>query len=351
MKSLIRFIALAVFIVSAAPLHAQASLEQCEAIYQRFLKDRTGPGITEWTVAIATGKEYLQKCSALSGQDEVKNYVTSQIPKLENKISQKKIADMEERFNAELKAKNADGLIASAKDLISLDRPYSLDLILDIASVGFDKATADPPVDKYNSDAITYAKMALQKMGEGKTSGNADKYGFYAEYKTKDCVDGKINAAGWMNYTIGYITSARLKQPKEAASYLYKSTQVGCETKNFPEAFRMIAAWYLDELIKLNIRYKEITTASGGKENAESLAVYAMIKGYAERALDGYARAYKIASTNPKATQSYKDNLLKRVNEMYGLRYDSELLKVEDYLSTILDKPLIDPSVPVNPVK
>lgn len=356
MKKLISSIAFTVLcsvfcVVSATTIRAQGSLEQCQEIYQRFLKDRIGAGIAEWTAAIATGKEYLQKCSALSGQDEVKNYVMSQIPKLENKISQKKIADMELRFNAELKANNAEGLIASAKDLINLDRPYSLDLILDIASVGFDRAAADPPLDKYNSDAIAYAKMALQKMSEGETSGNADKYGFYAEYKTKDCVDGKTNATGWMNYTIGYITHARLKQPKEAASYLFKSTQVGCETKNFSEAYRMIGAWYLDEIIKLNNRYKEITTANDGKENAESLAVYAMIKGYAERALDAYARAYKIASTNSKATQAYKDVLLRRVKEVYGLRYDTDLLNVDDYVATALVKPFTDPTVPVTAIK
>lgn len=356
MKRLIKFTALTVLfagfdLFSGHSIRAQSSLEQCNKIYQRFLKDRTGTGIPEWTAAIATGKEYLQKCSSLSDQDEVKNYVSGQIPKLENKIAQKKIADMEERFNAELKANNADGLIASAKDLINLGRPYSLDLMLDIASVGFDKAAENPPVDKYNGDAITYAKMALQKMSEGKTSGNTDKYGFYAEYKTKDCTDGKINATGWMNYTIGYITFARLKQTKDAVPYLYKSTQVGCGTKSFSEAYRMIGAWYLDEIIKLNIRYKEITTANGGKENDESLAVYAMIKGHAERALDAYARAYKIASTNPKATQLYKDGLIKRVKEMYGLRNETDLLNVDDYVATAFDKPFTDPTVPVSSVK
>lgn len=337
--------------LSTPAIFAQATLEECQQIYQKFLNERPGPGVSEWNAAIATGKLYLQKCGALSGQDEVKNYVIRQIPKLEEKIAQKKITDMEARFNAELKANNADGIIASAKDLININRPYSLDLILDIASVGFDKATANPPVDKYNGDAITHAKMALQKMSEGATSGNADKYGFYAEYKTKNCIDGNINATGWMNYTIGFITFVRLKQTKEAVPHLYKSTQIGCETKNLSEAYRMIGAWYLDDLIKLNNSYTETGKANGGKENVESLATLSMIKGYAERALDAYARAYKLASTNPKSSQTYKDALLKRVTEMYGVRFERDLLKVDDYLATALDKPFTDPATPVTPVK
>jgi hypothetical protein len=277
--------------------------------------------------------------------------VTGQIPKIEAKIAQKKITDMEDRFNVELKANNADGLIASAKDLIHLDRPSSLDLIIDIASVGFDKAAGNPPVDKYNSDAVTYAKMALQKMSEGKTSGNDEKFGFYAKYKTKDCIDGKINATGWMNYIIGYITYVRMKQTKDAVAYLYKATQVGCETKTFSEAYRMIGAWYLDEMIKLNTRYLEKTKALGDKDNDETLAILAMINGFADRAIDAYARACKISLTNNAAPQSYKDSLLRKVKELFDFRYDGDVSKVESYLATVLDKPFTDPMIPVIPSK
>lgn len=351
MKNVFKFLSLGVLVasfyaVSAVSIFAQDNLEECQAIYQKFLAQRAN----EWAAAVATGKEYLQKCSNLPGQEQVKDYVTAQIPKLEDKIAQKKIADMEARFNKALKANNADEIIAAAKDLINLNRPYSLDLMLDIASVGFDKASENPAVDKYNSDSINFAKTALQKMGEGKTSGNADKYGFYAEYKNATCADGKTNAIGWMNYSIGFITYNRLKQTKDALPYLYKASQVGCETKTLPEGYRMIAAWYLDELIKLNNRYKEITKANGDKENDESLALLGMIKGYAERALDAYARAYKIASASKTATAAYKDSLLKRVKEMHGIRYDGDTTKVDAYLSTVSDKPFVDPTTPVTPV-
>jgi hypothetical protein len=358
MKNAFKFLSLGVlmmafYAVSATSIFAQGTLEECNAIYERFKKERTGAGIPEWTAAIASGKEYLQKCSTLDPpQEEVKTYVTNQIPKLETKIAEKRVGDMEARFNAGLKANNTDEIIASAKDLISLNRPYNLDLILSIAAAGFDRAASNPPVDKYNQDAITYAKMALQQMEAGKTSGNADKYGFFIEYKTqaKECTDGKLNATGWMNYIIGYITYARMNQKKEALPYLYKSTQTGCFTKTLmSEPYRLIGAWYLDETIKLNNEYAAKTKANGDKENDETLAMLAMIKGYAERALDAYARAYKVAQALPGTTPTYKENLLKRIKEMADVRY-GDATKADSYIAEVSNKPFVDPTTPVTPV-
>ncbi len=353
MTKVFKFLSLLILSIafSGISISAQASLE-CQQIYQQFLKERVGPGISEWTAAIVTGKNYLQKCSNLENNVEVKNYVTGQIPKLEEKINQKKIADKEASFNAALKAKNFDELIAIAKELINLNRPYSLDLMLDIASVGLDKASANPADDKYNIDALYFAKTALEKIGEGKTSGNADKYGFYAEYKNIKCADGKINAIGWMNYTIGFITNARLKQTKEALPYLYKASQTGCETKNFSEIFRMIGAWYIDETIKLNRVREEKLKANGDKDNAETLSYLAMQKGYAERAIDAYSRAYKIATApDSKATQPYKDALLKRVKDLFDFRYDGDQSTLDLYLQNVESTPFTNPATPVTPVK
>ncbi len=341
---------IALHCVSGTKVLAQASLEECQQIYQNFLKARTGPGVAEWTAAIRIGREFQEKCKALTGQDEVKAYVAAQIPRLEERIAQRKIADMEARFNAELKANNADGIISSAKDLISINRPYSLDLILDIASIGYDKASADPPVDKYNADALLYAKMALQKISDGGKSGNEDKYGYYAEYKTKDCPDGKVNATGWMNYTIGFIMYNRQKQSREALPFLYKATQVGCETRGFSEAYRMIGAWHIDEVIRLNTSYEERRKVNGDKEDSETLAIQALQRGSADRAIDAYARAYRVASVNPKAAQTYKDGLLKKLRELFGFRYDGDVSKVDDYLAQVLNRPFPDPTTPVVPV-
>ncbi len=347
---------IAFYAISATSVLAQTSLEDCNTIYERFKVERTGKDIPQWTAAIASGKEYLDKCSNLDPpQEEVKTYVTGQIPKLQQKIADKTIADKEARFNAALKANNADEIVASAKDLINTNRSYSLDLMLDIASVGYDKATTNPAVDKFNGDAINFAKMALQKMSEGQASGNADNYGFYVSYKNKDCADGKVNAIGWMNYTIGVITSVRLKQTKDAVPYFYKASQVGCGTKNLAETYRFIGAWYLDETIKLNVSYAEKTKAAGDKDTDETLAILAMIKGYADRGADAYARAYKIATApTSKALQPYKDSLLKRVKDLYDVRFgenaSADAAKFDSFVAQVPGKPFVDPTTPVNPI-
>jgi hypothetical protein len=355
MKNVFKFLSLGVLVmafyaISATSIFAQGTQDECTAIYERFKLERVKTTEAELNTAVATGKEYLQKCSAIDPpQDEVKTYVTNQIPKLQQKAIDAGIKVKEDAFNAALKAKNFDGIVASAKDLIGINRPYSLDLMLDIATVGYDNSIANPPVDKYNSDALMYAKLALQKMSEGQSSGNSDLYGFYFNYKNTACSDGKLNATGWMNYIIGFITYGRQKQVKEGVPFIYKSTQNGCFTKTFSEPYRLIGVSYLDETIKLNNEYIALTKANGDKENDESLAKLAMVKAYAERALEAYARAYKFAVANPKSSPTYKEALLSKVKQMYDVRYD-DTSKVDAYVAEVSNKPFTDPSTPVTPV-
>ena len=356
MKKLLRVLVPAVFVMafcnfSGGSIFAQATIEECESIYKGLLDNRTSPEIEKLRGALSSANEYLKRCKDLPDQEKVKTYVTNQVPKLEERIKVREIEILEARFNAALKAKNADDTIARAKELIALERPYSLDLMLDIASVGFDSASANPPVDKYNTDGIANARMVLQKMTEGKSSGNSDKYGFYAEYKTEKCPDGRTNAIGWMNYTIGFITYVRLKQPKEAIPYLYKATQAGCETKGFAEPYRLIGAWYLDGVVKQNASYAEKTKALGDTNSDETLAILAMAKGYADRAIDAYARAYQMAMASKTASQPYKDALLKKIKDVFEFRYDGDLSKVDNYLANVGSTPFIDPATPVSAVK
>jgi hypothetical protein len=310
-------------------------LEDCQKIYQKFLDNRGGPEVEKLKTAIAAGKEYLEKCSELKDQDEVKTYVTKQVQRIEENLGGDSAPVDENRFNNGLKNNNADEMIAAGKVLISRNRPYALDLMLDIASIGFDKAAANPPVDKYNDDGLRFAKLALQKINEGQISGNTDKYGFYHEYKTKECPDGKNNAKGWMNYIIGYIMSVRQKQTKEALPYLYQATQVGCETKGYSEPYRLIGAWYLDEAVKTNITFD-----SGSVPNKEDIALQI---GLMERSLNAYARAYQLASSEQKP------RLLKKVRNLYDFRY-GDLTGLDSYLKNVMNTPFIDPATPVTPV-
>ncbi len=331
-------------------VYGQSTFEECQAIYKVVLDNRTSTEISKLQMALSSANDYLKKCSELTDQEAVKTYVTNQVPKIQERIKSAEIKAVEDRFNAALKAKNYDDMLSTSKELIKMDRPYSLDLMLDIASIGFDNASAKPPVNKYNDDALSYAKQAIQKMGEGKTSGNADNYGFYIQYKTAKCADGKINATGWMNYTIGYITYVSMKQKNAALPYLYKATQAGCESKEYSEVYRLIGAWYLEEFLRLDATRMEKIKMAGDKDTEETLALLALERGYSERAMDAYARAYKTASESKTASQSYKDALLTKLKEIYGVRYDDDMSKFDLYLKQAGTTAFLDPLTPVTPI-
>lgn len=343
--------------VSSEPIRAQATFEACQALYQTIIDNRVSPDLEKLKLARSSANEYLVKCSELPEQDKIKTYVSNQIPKIEERIKLAEIKLVEERYNKAIKDKNYEDMVSTAKELLKMNRPYSLDLMLDIASIGFDNASAKPAVEKYNDAAITFAMKALEEMSQGKTSGNvdtntgkADRYGVYVPYKTKECSDGKANATGWMNYTIGFITYNSLKQKKDALPHLFKASQVGCETRANSELYRMIGAWYLEEFIRLDAVRMEKIKAAGNQDTKESLELLALEKGYADRALDAYARAYKAASENKTASQAYKDSLLTKLKEVYGVRFDDDMSKFDLYMTQTGVTAFPDPTTAVTPI-
>ena len=337
--------------ISTLSTFAQGTLEECQPIYEKFLADRkTTADIPGLDKAIASGKEFLEKCGKTADLEAQIKYVTNQVTKFEETRKQK---DLEENlykpFNASVPAKDWDKAFSLGKQVIALN-PDFVDVMLVLASIGFDNSTATPPVDKFNGDAINMAKMAIQKMEENKPSTTGDYGAFTYRYKTPTCADGKVNATGWMNFTIGSITYYRLKNLKDSLPYLYKASQVGCETKNFPDIYRMIGAWYLEEAIKINTKRLEAIKAAADQDTDETKAMLALQKGYADRSIDAYARAYKLA-TSPgiKTTEDYKKALYTKMNELYTFRYD-KTDGIDAYIANVNSKPFPDPASAITPV-
>jgi hypothetical protein len=342
--------ALALVLALTASAYSQATVDECNSVYQVVLANYLSQELPKAEQALASGKEYVTKCKDLSdieNGDKIVKWVTERIPSLEKSVG---IMRLEKNFNDALKQRNQDQLVLAAKKLLEINPPYSLDLILDIASVGFDNASAVPPVDKYNDDTIKYAKLALGKLAAGDKSGNKDKFGFYVSYVTDKCADGRENAAGWMNYTIGFITLTRQNNSKEALPYIYKASQEGCGTKSFSEVYRHIGSWYIDESNKLSDQRKQLIAAAQNAETPESAAMLDLQMGYIDRAIDAYARAYKVTAANPK-TKAYKDGLLAKLKELFTARFDGDTSKIDSYVAKVTDTPFIDPATPVAPVK
>jgi hypothetical protein len=361
MKNAIKFLILGMMLVSSFALtsFAQTTPEECAVIYEKYKEERKGPGYEKWRAGMATGNDYLAKCKDVD--QTITDYITKDIPKLKKKADDDYIQQtVFIPFNDGIKGKDWAKAFNYAPKVIG-ELPDEVDVPLLMASIGYDLAVAK--TDTYNNDTINYSKMSLQKMEQGKVSGSTDWGAYSWIYKTKDCADGKLNATGWMNYTIGYVMFNRQNQKKNALPYLYKASQSGCETVKNADIVRTIGVWYVEEFTRIeaekNAKYDELQAevkktpvdqpkVDGLKKQYEDLV--ALQKGYMERVMDAYARAYKIANASTKPSAEYKNALLKRAKEFYGFRYDNNMTGYDAWYSQATAMPFPDPTSAVTPI-
>jgi len=317
--------------------------------------------ITERKAAVEAGKEYMSKYGACKDDTAQIDYFKKAIPDLEKGIKDAEKAATDaagaaakdklfKSFDTAVRGNKTDEVFSTGKEVLAQETnsPIGLDVTLVLASVGFDQASLKTPNNTFNNDAVNYAKAAIQKLEAGKTSENFGAYQY--QYKNKEFADGKNNALGWMNYTVGYIMYNRQNQKKEALPYLYKSTQLNSATKNFPESYRQIGAWYLDDAIRIDTERTEKQKVAGNKDTEETLALLGTQKGLADRAIDAYARAYKIASASPQTAKEYKDALYTKLKELYAFRYDGKTDGIDAFVAGVMSKPMPDPTTTVTPV-
>lgn len=346
MKNVFKFLMIgAVAAGTALTGFAQDPAADQQAVYQKFLDNRKcvePVNLDKCRVAIAAGDEYLQKYGADEANKAIVDYLNKQLPPLKKFVETTAVS---QRFNAAVPAKNWDEAFASGKELLA-QNPDNIDVMLILASIGFDNAIAAPPIDKYNADTVNLAKTAIQKLNEGKPSLTGNYGAFVYNYKTPEFADGKNNALGVMNYTVGYIMFNRLNQKKEALPYLYKATQANSATKSLPEIYRLIGSYYLDEYNKIVADRKAKIDANNGEETDETKASLGLQYAYAERAIDAYARAYKVGA---KESEAYKKSLTNIARQVYNARFGNET-GADAYIAAAPNKPFVDPATDVTPV-
>ncbi len=328
--------------IAAVPVLFAQETGNCTALYEKFLIERKGPELVKYKAAMASGKEILERCGTDVDQEKIKEYVNRQIPRLAETI---RILELEERFNSAGRQADRDNLISAGKDLIAASHPASLDIMLVIASIGYESSVAQPPIRKYNDDAVKYAKLALDRLQSGSKSENFGLFKY--TYRTKACPDGRENATGWMNYTIGYLMADQ-KRTNDAIPYYYKASQVGCETKNLPNLYRAIAAWYIDAAKTIEDKIKEKIAQAQGIETEETRAMDALVNGYLDRALDAIGRAHKAWLATSK-TGAAADTIYTSMRDLYGVRYDGKMDGFDQFVAKIGETPFPDPTSEIKP--
>jgi len=301
---------------------------------------------------IDAGKQYLEKYGACAGESvkEFSDYLKPNIPKWEAKLAGEKEASVKKelvtKFNAALTAKNWDEVYSAGSELVAKwpDEFRAAELIM--GSIGLDESINKN--NKWNDQTLKYAQMSIADLESGKTftSYGANQFA----YKNKE------DALGWMNYTIGYIQYFAKNNKKEGLSYLYKATQLNSETKRNPVVYASIGSSYYDDVRVLAKEVQELIAAQSkddtpevAKQKVDAIkAKVAIVNGTAEAAIDAYARAYKLAKTDPKK-KAYADDLYRSIGELYKVRFE-KTDGLDAYIAKVDAKPMPNPTMPVTPI-
>jgi hypothetical protein len=352
MKTLLKILAFGTLLMTFAAAPTFAQTDECEPIYGQFTANYKGPDLAKKKLAVEAGEQLIAKCSANEPYKEPIAFVNKHLARLKKEINFGSAATAFENAIRDPKNVNADVAYTTGKDLIATDPNLTLDVSLVLATLGFDKAAAATPVDTYNANAIMYAKQAIQKIEAGTASKDYGLLNFI--YKTKEFPDGKSNAMSWMNYTIGYIMYNRQNQKKEALPYLYKATQYTSSVKTNPVVYQMIGDWYKEEYNRIDDERTKIAAEAKTKATEEekkplidkAKEMLLLQKGYADRMIDAYARAYNLAGTD----QTYKTGLYSNLKVLYAFRFDGKADGLDNYIRDLSGKPMPDPMSAVTPV-
>ncbi len=360
---------------SAVPSFAQPNdaQKEKEALYAKYINNYD-KDIEKRKIAVQAGKDYLQK---FGGGDESADpliaYFKENVPVIEKTIKEatdQAAADKIEadrlkaeaaaaetrfnNFNKGIVGKNWQQAFSSGKEILD-NNPKLLDVYIVLGTIGYDRAVEkNAPngtnVTTYNDQAIDYAKKAIQLIKNGEESksygtfyGENGKDGYY-QYNDKE------NALGWLNYNIGYILNYNEKKPKEALPYLYEATKHESIPQKSSDVYRIIGEYYFNQVAELEGQRQGIRTSLGNKDNEKTLELFAMQKGYADRGMDAYARAYNIENANTQAVAGVKQGLYDRFKKLYTFRNNGKDDGADAYLPTVKAKPLPNPATPVQPI-
>ncbi|HRI03413.1 MAG TPA: hypothetical protein PLL77_06690 [Pyrinomonadaceae bacterium] len=298
--------------------------------------------------AIDSGKAFLEKYGNCEPAKVRADWLKAQIPKMETnlRIARELAAEnaLVGRFDTAMKAKNFDEVYVTGKEVLAKypEKYRAAEIVL--GSIGFDEAYKGN--NKYNDDALRFAKASIADLESGKTFTTFGVNPYI--YKTKE------DALGYMNLTIGYITSVSQKNQLGSLPYLYKTTQGTSEASKNPIAFELIGNYYFAELNKI-VEQIAALSASQNKpgitpEELQKIVddikgKVAMSNGTSERAMDAFARAY----THGQAP-AYKAKMKKNVEDAYNVRFGKKD-GVDPWIATAVAKPFINPTTPIEPIK
>jgi hypothetical protein len=363
MKTIFRFLSLAVVFagLGASAAFAQdacADVDGQTAVYTKFTELYNKTALADRRSAIDTGKQFLEKYGACGEalKDQI-DFVKAQTTRLEGVVSKQAGAEemkaMFARFDASITGEKYDESYAAGKEILA-KQPDNLNIMIPLGQIGLYQSYNKNY--KYNEDTLRYAQQALTVLKSGKELPKKNKAGvpvagaFQFECAKEDCIND-------LNYAIGYINYYAKDNKKAALPYYYDLTQTGGKYKTEPRVFATVGNYYVDDAKRIGSEIEALITkqkaAATDEEKAtidtEIKAKIALFKGYTERSLDAYSRAYKVAKDDTPENKTYKASLYTILKDLYQKRFE-KTDGLDAYIAATANKPLPTPTSEVTPV-
>lgn len=278
------------------------------AIYKQFYENhKNNPG-----VAYKAAREYLTKYT--KDKDQYIDYLNKWVVVYERD-------ERKANLPVYINQKNfAEAFSTGAK--ILADEPDYLRAQIDLGYAGYIAASAKN--ETYNTQALGYARKAIQSIESGKTPTD------WAPFKGKD------DTLAYLNYAVGFLTLKTT--PDQAIDSLLKAAQYESEIKKTPSTYYFLAVAYESGPYQtMSAAYQK--EFADKPETPASKAALEKLNVVMDRIVDAYARAIATAGTDPKTETSRKE-WLTAMTTYYKFRHGGSEAGINEFIQTVLQKPL-----------
>lgn len=367
MKTIFRYVGFAAllaafFVAGSTTVSAQDPCEDFEgmgALYTKITENY--PKLETLKVAVDAGKQYLEKYGNCEPAKDFVAWLKPQMPQWEKDLAQyeldMKLRPLFQKYDAAVggQNKNWTEAFAAAKEIqaIAPGDPRILNVIIPLGQAALFEAAPPKKNNSFNSDSLMMADKALGMLRGGtpatKKKGGQDVFGVFEFEGTKDQVIADLT------YAKAYVKFYGQGDKKAGLTDYFELTQMPVGKTN-PAVYGAIGDYYFGEVQKLAEEVKAMIVARNAlttdeekvAKDAEIAAKEGLLKAYAERGVDAYARAYKNTKADA-ATKAYRDGLYNNVKTLYNVRFDKET-GVDEFIASTTQKPMPNPTSEVTPV-
>jgi hypothetical protein len=357
MKTIFRFLNMGMLLAAVTVVGASYSFAQdvcSETDAQTKLQDTIrGAYQKDKKTAIETGKQLLEKYGTCEFSADFVAWLKPQIPKWEDILNKEAEAGamraLFQRFDKGIESDNYDEMAAAGKEILA-KQPDNLNILIPLGIAGARQTNKQP------DESIRYAQTAIStlqakecsKMVNGK---KVNECGALKYQMTKE------NAVSELNYALGYLNYWVKKDKKAAVPFYYTALTNTGSRKDDPYGYATLGEFYQEDVNRRVTEYAAMVKDPNqapqpndppevaAEKDKKLKAAEGMLKGYLDRAIDAYGRAWKATP----ATDKNKAELYKTLQALYKIRFQ-KAEGLDAYVSSTVAKPLPNPTSEVTPV-